>query len=69
MMEMDEWEDEEPTWTNQTETHSFFFSLYSKTNSKCVSYLFFFLTFYFQKLKYLNDLTQLTTLKDFLCIY
>lgn len=45
------------------------FSLYSKTNSKCVSYLFFFLTFYFQKLKYLNDLTQLTTLKDFLCIY
>lgn len=68
MMETDEREDEEPTWTNQTWDTSFFFP-YIRKPILNVWATCFFLTFSFQKLKYLNDLTQLTTLKDLLCIY
>lgn len=54
----------QPNWDT-----AFFFPYIRKPILSVWATCFFFLTFSFQKLKYLNDLTQLTTLKDLLCIY
>lgn len=49
MMEMDEWEDEEPTWTNQTET--FFFPYIRKPILSVWATCFFFFNFLFPEIK------------------